>query len=667
MNPKQIKTLDNQINSLINNHQHYSYSEIHSTSNTNLLISKPTICLNHISIISTKYINLLFTTIIANDNNIMEVMSILVSHKTRLSILFNKIFYSVLNTVKLKLERKGIIFDCCILEIPMLDFIDNFYVSKKNELIFDVLKKMFLRDNESMDIIVSNFMAHIKSLHFFNSVNDKLMESLYESFKESLDTFKDNVVDNVYNIKGFLKREMGYKCVLFFKDKLMKRILNDILNFEKFWDINIFFKRDELEVIMGFCEIIDSYDSVNRNLDNFFDYFQSLCDYSNIVYMLTFLLQSADYLDNVFEKVESVKVYFDNKILYTIQKFETLLIQELNKTIHKYIVYNKTELKLRYGRISDTSCQFDMITAGFKAMNRNQDPIIQFDIHLTEKLFNKISCKYDFAMDYNKYLIKRLYSHKSDILYEENIINRLKKKSKNVLFYKSNLIIKEYNSYECFMDSKVYLIQRFYWKDTEIYKLPVDENLLAIEKAYMLKYDGCNKDLVWRHDLTACEVEINDIFVVISLVQYEILKILLIENISMNDLNIRFENFEYLKDHLRVLENNDIITYTDKMYSINNVEKIRETNLVPNIPFKDNIIKIIKTENKVYSKDESIYTVDSKIMSELKKNKKIKKTGFIKYIIEMMNLDEKMIVERLEGLFEKGYLDNDGDYITYIP
>lgn len=559
--------------------------------------------------------------------NIVDITSLNQFHKKiqKMKDDFNKIFY-IIDTKR-------------IINLFLNEIVSKTITKNQQQLKDDLRDKLATNrlDNE-IETFVNVINSHELFNIFFNDIKSCLVEIYLTEIELDLDQIND-FLDRERNV-NYLK-DCFYEIE---KEYLTLALKNLVISFSVYLDRKRFYNLFNLYFTAQMQS--DFYVLV----DNFINY---MIKPDQIIYNIYFLYSFSFWIDEVIDN-EDVKRYVNTSIGHFINKHKTLISKQLNHLFDKQIrekcdLMNLTSVDKNYIlEIFEKQCSSILYnTQTFEYVLVTVD-IILFCINFLE---NKIYFENEYA--YN--LANRLLTMRYDLKYESEILGHLKIQSLNI-FYKSKMMIKDFAN-----SNDILFINNYRWFNYENY--PIDNDDLTQFENDIKEKLGTEFQYEFNHCIGLCEIEIDEKQVILTILQFYILKQLVECDISLEDLKNKI-NYKYVDNHLNPLIKNEIVLLHDDILKFN---KIKENiNVCPEF-FEIRAAEKDLIEGNEQDIENNDYILDAYIVKIMKRNKSYTIKKIIAEIKKEFKFKNDIIIARIQNLATREFLEINDNDVTYIP
>ncbi|KAM0687543.1 hypothetical protein COBT_001214, partial [Conglomerata obtusa] len=280
--------------------------------------------------------------------------------------------------------------------------------------------------------------------------------------------------------------------------------------------------------------------------------------------------------------------------------------------------------------------------------------------------YSLTSNKILFESEYKKCLATRLLTYNSDLKKEKNILAQIRNQTTKYDTHRIEMMIKDFENKICIEEHEILFINTYRWPELKNCKCNFDEKLIYLQNLFSknLKKNNIKYKYEFIYPVSICEVEINNVLIKMTVVQYQITLSILEKERTIDELKSIFEPF-CIKDHINELFYSGILISKNDLIFFSEPIKISKNNIIPiKISFTVKKQKVIeKHESEIYSGQ----LVDAKIINLLKSKKSCNKKNFVKEIAHLHKVNNEFVEKRIISLISNDFIEEKNGNYMYLP
>lgn len=280
---------------------------------------------------------------------------------------------------------------------------------------------------------------------------------------------------------------------------------------------------------------------------------------------------------------------------------------------------------------------FEMIGETFHLCNNKE----VFEMALRNKLGNRLVSRSSVLTDWESLLIDRVDPSRSRL-------------------NKMRCMIKDFSERKLFMGHEILLLRACKWPKYEEVSLGI-RDAEEIKEKYRHMVKNKRKIIRWNDLLSSCEIEFLGRVVMVTLIQYLIIKLLAEEDRDIDNLKI----CKTWDQNLEVLVRKGLVKVKEERYSLN-LNFWEENSSVGSLIPHTFVLQEQSEATKVFDGLESYKDLlDCKIVKEMKSNRVLSKNELRELLGRNHPLE--ILDERIESLVCREFLSIEGETIKYLP
>ncbi|KAM0677642.1 hypothetical protein BDAP_001788 [Binucleata daphniae] len=216
----------------------------------------------------------------------------------------------------------------------------------------------------------------------------------------------------------------------------------------------------------------------------------------------------------------------------------------------------------------------------------------------------------------------------------------------------------------------IFLLNKHYWPEIVACDIELDSVLQEYKNKFEDKFrkSYIKYNFTWLYSVSTCEVEINGVTYLMSMIQYEIIK-MIDENKNITEIKEYFNSLSSgfdIESHVKGLEN-VIEIENNNVWVITKKDANKQACIINCLP-KEIKFKISELQqiNDTKSKHYMNSKIDAKIMREVKVKKRVLKNEIIQKVKKELNIKETKVNERISYLLENEFVEEVNNNLMYV-